>query len=147
MPLKVLVVEDNPGDVWMLEEAFRDVNPLIRVHVASDGVDAMAFLRHDGAYANAIRPDLILLDLNLPKMGGREVLAQIKLDDNLKTIPTVVVTSSESEADVINSYRLHANSYVTKPMHFSAFQRLVKSVNDFWLASAKGIPSCKALLP
>jgi two-component system, chemotaxis family, response regulator Rcp1 len=140
MPLQVLVVEDNHGDVRLMREAFGDVNPLIRLNVASDGVEAMAFLRREGANANAVRPDLILLDLNLPKMDGRALLAQIKLDDDLKTIPTVVVTSSEADSDVINSYKLHANSYVTKPMHFSDFHRLVKSINDFWLASAKGMP-------
>jgi chemotaxis family two-component system response regulator Rcp1 len=141
MPLQVLVVEDNHGDVRLMREAFGDVNPLIQLDVASDGVEAMAFLRREGANANATRPDLILLDLNLPKMDGRALLAQIKLDDDLKTIPTVVVTSSEADSDVINCYKLHANSYVTKPMHFSDFHRLVKSINDFWLASAKGMPS------
>jgi chemotaxis family two-component system response regulator Rcp1 len=141
MPLQVLLVEDNHGDVRLMQEAFGDVNPLICLNVASDGVEAMAFLRREGANASATRPDLILLDLNLPKMDGRALLAQIKADDELKTIPTVVVTSSEADSDVINSYKLHANSYVTKPMHLSDFHRLVKSINDFWLASAKGMPS------
>jgi two-component system, chemotaxis family, response regulator Rcp1 len=103
MPLQVLLVEDNHGDVRLMQEAFGDVNPLIRLNVASDGVEAMAFLRREGANANATRPDLILLDLNLPKMDGRPLLAQIKADDELKTIPTVVVTSSEADSDVINS--------------------------------------------
>ncbi|MGD0567253.1 MAG: response regulator [Candidatus Sulfotelmatobacter sp.] len=145
MPPQVLVVEDNPGDVWLMKEAFKDVNPLIRLQVAPDGHDAMAFLRREETYANATRPDLILLDLNLPKMGGRELLAQIKLDDDLKTIPTIVVTSSEADADVITSYRLHANSYVAKPMHFPAFHRLIKSINDFWLTGVKSMPSRTAL--
>jgi CheY-like chemotaxis protein len=140
MPLHVLVVEDNPADARLMHEAFHDVNPLISLHVATDGIEAMAFLRHEGANADAVRPDLILLDLNLPKMDGLEVLAVIKLDADLKTIPTVVVTSSENEADVIKTYELHANSYVTKPMHFLAFVQLVKSINNFWLASAKGMP-------
>jgi chemotaxis family two-component system response regulator Rcp1 len=137
MPLQVLLVEDNPGDVWLIEEAFHNVNPLIRLHVAPHGLDAMAFLKREGAYTNETRPDLILLDLNLPKMGGHELLAQIKLDNDLKTIPTVIVSSSDSEADVVNSYRHHANSYVTKPIHYSAFYQLVKSMNDLWLTSAQ----------
>jgi len=137
MALEVLLVEDNPGDVRLTQEAFRNVNPSIHLHVANDGVEAMAFLRHEGANANAPRPDMILLDLNLPKMDGRQVLTQIKKDDNLKTIPTVILTSSEAEADVVNSYQLQANCYLSKPMHFDAFQNLVKSINDFWLTKAK----------
>ncbi|HMJ20450.1 MAG TPA: response regulator [Terriglobales bacterium] len=137
MALEVLLVEDNPGDVRLTQEAFRDVNPSIHLHVANDGVEAMAFLRHEGANANAPRPDMILLDLNLPKMDGRQVLTQIKKDDNLKTIPTVILTSSEAEADVVNSYQLQANCYLSKPMHFDAFQNLVKSINDFWLTKVK----------
>jgi chemotaxis family two-component system response regulator Rcp1 len=137
MALEDLLVEDNPGDVRLTQEAFRDVNPSIHLHVANDGVEAMAFLRHEGANANAPRPDMILLDLNLPKMDGRQVLTQIKKDDNLKTIPTVILTSSEAEADVVNSYQLQANCYLSKPMHFDAFQNLVKSINDFWLTKVK----------
>ena len=137
MALEVLLVEDNPGDVRLTQEAFRNVNPSIHLHVANDGVEAMAFLRHEGANANAPRPDMILLDLNLPKMDGRQVLTQIKKDDNLKTIPTVILTSSEAEADVVNSYQLQANYYLSKPMHFDAFQNLVKSINDFWLTKVK----------
>jgi chemotaxis family two-component system response regulator Rcp1 len=137
MALEVLLVEDNPGDVRLTQEAFRNVNPSIHLHVANDGVEAMAFLRHEGANANAPRPDMILLDLNLPKMDGRQVLTQIKKDDNLKTIPTLILTSSEAEADVVNSYQLQANCYLSKPMHFDAFQNLVKSINDFWLTKVK----------
>jgi len=137
MALEVLLVEDNPGDVRLTQEAFRNVNPSIHLHVANDGVEAMAFLRHEGANADAPRPDMILLDLNLPKMDGRQVLTQIKKDDNLKTIPTVILTSSEAEADVVNSYQLQANCYLSKPMHFDAFQNLVKSINDFWLTKVK----------
>ena len=100
MPIQVLLVEDSPGDVRLTQEAFREANPSIHLHVANDGVEAMAFLRHEGANVNAPRPDLILLDLNLPKMDGREVLAHIKEDDSLKTIPTVILTTSEAEADI-----------------------------------------------
>jgi two-component system, chemotaxis family, response regulator Rcp1 len=137
MPLQVLLVEDSPGDLRLTREAFRDINPLIQVHVACDGVEAMAFLRHEGPHASAPRPDLILLDLNLPKMDGREVLAHIKEDDGLKTIPTVILTSSEADADVVKSYQLQANCYLSKPMHFEAFHSLVKSINDFWLTRVK----------
>ena len=134
---EVLLVEDSPGDVRLTQEAFRDANRSVRLHVASDGVEAMAFLRHEGAYVNAPRPDLILLDLNLPKMDGREVLAQIKEDDTLKTIPTVVLTTSDAEADISKSYQLQANCYLNKPVELDAFEALVKSINDFWLTKCK----------
>jgi two-component system, chemotaxis family, response regulator Rcp1 len=137
MPLQVLLVEDSPGDLRLTREAFRDVNPLIQLHIANDGVEAMAFLRHEGIHAKEARPDLILLDLNLPKMDGREVLALIKADRGLKTIPTVILTSSEAEVDVVRSYQLQANCYLSKPMHFEAFHNLVKSINDFWLTRVK----------
>jgi two-component system, chemotaxis family, response regulator Rcp1 len=137
MPLEVLVVEDSTGDIRLTREAFRDVNPFIRLEVAHDGVEAMAFLRRQGAYLHAPRPDLILLDLNLPKMDGRQVLAQIKDDESLKTIPTVILTSSEAEVDVLQSYQLQANCYLSKPMHFEAFHGLVKCINDFWLTKVK----------
>jgi len=133
MPLQVLLVEDSPGDLRLTQEAFRDVNPFILLHVANDGVEAMAFLRREGVHAQAPRPDLILLDLNLPKMDGRQVLVNIKKDPALKTISTVILTSSEAEADVLKSYQLQANCYLSKPMHFEAFHDLVKSINDFWL--------------
>jgi chemotaxis family two-component system response regulator Rcp1 len=137
MPIQVLLVEDSPGDVRLTQEAFRDANPSIQLHVANDGVEAMAFLRREGAHMNAPRPDLILLDLNLPKMDGREVLAHIKEDDGLKTIPTVILTTSESEADIAKSYQLQANCYLTKPVQLDAFESLVKSINDFWLTKVK----------
>jgi two-component system, chemotaxis family, response regulator Rcp1 len=137
MPIEVLLVEDSPGDVRLTQEAFRDANRSVRLHVASDGVEAMAFLRHEGAYVNAPRPDLILLDLNLPKMDGREVLAQIKEDDSLRTIPTVVLTTSDAEADISKSYQLQANCYLNKPVELVAFEALVKSINDFWLTKCK----------
>ena len=132
-PIQVLLVEDSPGDVRLTQEAFRDANTAIHLHVASDGVEAMAFLRREGAHVHAPRPDLILLDLNLPKMDGRQVLAHIKEDDSLKTIPTVILTTSEAEADITTSYQLHANCYLRKPVQLDEFEALVKSINDFWL--------------
>jgi chemotaxis family two-component system response regulator Rcp1 len=133
MPINVLLVEDSPGDVRLTQEAFAEANPAIHVHVAYDGVEAMAFLRCEGSNADAPRPDLILLDLNLPKMDGREVLAHIKEDDSLKTIPTVILTTSEAEVDILKSYQLHTNCYMTKPVQLDQFESLVKSINDFWL--------------
>jgi CheY-like chemotaxis protein len=112
-------------------------NRLIQLHVAADGVEAMAFLRREGVHIHAPRPDLVLLDLNLPKMDGREVLAQIKQDDDLKMIPTLILTTSEAEADIVKSYRLQANCYLNKPVRFDAFESLVKSINDFWLTRVK----------
>ena len=137
MPIEVLLVEDSPGDVRLTQEAFRDANKAIHLHVASDGVEAMAFLRREGVHALAPRPELILLDLNLPKMDGREVLAHIKEDPNLKTIPTVILTTSEAEADIVKSYQLQANCYLSKPVQLDAFEALVKSINDFWLTKVK----------
>ena len=137
MPIEVLLVEDSPGDVRLTREAFREANGTIRLSVAIDGVEAMAFLRREGEFANSPRPDLILLDLNLPKMDGREVLAHIKEDESLKTIPTVILTTSDAEADIVKSYQLRANCYLTKPVQLDAFEALVKSINDFWLTKAK----------
>ena len=137
MPIQVLLVEDSPGDVRLTQEAFREANVAIQVHIASDGVEAMEFLRQQGRHAQSPRPDLILLDLNLPRMDGREVLAAIKADDELKSIPTVILTTSEAEADIVRSYRLQANSYLTKPVQLDAFEGLVRSINDFWLTRAK----------
>jgi two-component system, chemotaxis family, response regulator Rcp1 len=137
MPIEVLLVEDSLGDVRLTREAFREANPLVHLQVATDGVEAMAFLRQEGAHANAPRPDLILLDLNLPKMDGREVLAHIKDDGMLKTIPTVILTTSDAEVDIVKSYQLQANCYLTKPVQLEAFENLVKSINDFWLTKVK----------
>jgi two-component system, chemotaxis family, response regulator Rcp1 len=134
---EVLLVEDSPGDVRLTQEAFRDANKAINLHVVADGVEAMAFLRQSGEHVGAPRPDLILLDLNLPKMDGREVLALIKADESLKLIPTVILTTSEAEADIVKSYELQANCYLTKPAHWDAFESLVKSINDFWLTRVK----------
>ena len=137
MPIEVLLVEDSPGDVRLTQEAFREANGSIHLHVATDGVEAMAFLRSEGAHVRAPRPDLILLDLNLPRMDGREVLSLIKDDENLKTIPTVILTTSDAEADIMKSYQLQANCYLTKPVQLDAFETLVKSINDFWLVKAR----------
>jgi CheY-like chemotaxis protein len=137
MPIEVLLVEDSPGDVRLTQEAFRDANKSIRLHVAADGVEAMAFLKHEGAHKLSPRPDLILLDLNLPKMDGREVLAHIKEDESLKLIPTVILTTSDAEADIVKSYQLQANCYLSKPVQLEAFESLVKSINDFWLTKVK----------
>jgi chemotaxis family two-component system response regulator Rcp1 len=137
MNIQVLLVEDSPGDVRLTREALRDANVAIQLHVATDGVDAMAFLRREGAHAGAPRPDLILLDLNLPRMDGREVLAQIKADADLKTIPTIILTTSEAEVDIQKSYQLQANSYLSKPVQLDRFENMMKSINDFWLTTAK----------
>lgn len=140
MPIEVLLVEDSPGDVRLTREAFSEVNSSIHLHVAADGLEAMAFLRREGVHARAPRPSIILLDLNLPKMDGREVLAQIKADSNLKTIPIVILTTSNSEIDIAKSYQLQANCYLSKPVQLVAFESLVKSINDFWLNMVK-LPS------
>lgn len=135
--INVLLVEDSPGDVRLTQEAFREADDSIHLHVAIDGVDAMAFLRREGAHVDAPRPDMILLDLNLPKMDGREVLARIKNDDSLKMIPTVILTTSDAEADVVKSYQLQANSYISKPVGLDAFESLVRSINDYWMTKVK----------
>jgi chemotaxis family two-component system response regulator Rcp1 len=136
-PTEVLLVEDSPGDVRLTQEAFRDANESIHLHVASDGVEAMAFLSRQGIHTKAPRPDIILLDLNLPKMDGREVLAHIKEDENLRTIPIVILTTSEAEVDIVKSYRLRANCYLSKPVQLDEFESLVKSISDFWLTEVK----------
>lgn len=145
MPIQVLLVEDSPGDVRLTQEAFRDANVTIKLHVATDGIEAMAFLKRKGAHADAPRPDLILLDLNLPKMDGREVLALVKEDEDLKTIPTVILTTSEAEVDIVKSYQLQANCYLSKPVQLDEFEGLVRSINDFWLTRVK-LPQQRASL-
>ena len=137
MPIEVLLIEDSPGDVRLTREAFAEVNSSIRLHVASDGLEAMTFLRREGVHARAPRPGIILLDLNLPKMDGREVLAQIKENPGLKTIPIVILTTSNAEVDIAKSYQLQANCYLSKPVQLEAFESLVKSINDFWLTKVK----------
>ena len=136
----VLLVEDSPGDVRLTQEAFREANDAVTLHVAWDGVEAMDFLKNQGKHRDAPRPDLVLLDLNLPKMDGREVLLHIKEDDTLKAIPTAILTTSAAEADVAISYRLQANCYLSKPVQLEEFENLVKSINDFWLTKVK-LPS------
>jgi chemotaxis family two-component system response regulator Rcp1 len=137
MFLEILLVEDSPGDVRLTKEALRDSNISLHLHVAFDGVEAMAFLRREGLHTHAPRPDLILLDLNLPKMDGREVLTLIKNDDTLRTIPTIILTTSEAEADIVRSYQLQANCYLSKPVQLDVFEGLVRSVCDFWFTKAK----------
>jgi two-component system, chemotaxis family, response regulator Rcp1 len=132
-PIEILLVEDNPGDVRLTQEALREGKVRNHLHVAADGVEAMAFLRREGQHAHAPQPDLILLDLNLPKKGGREVLAEIKEDPELRRIPVVILTVSKAEEDVLKSYNLHANCYITKPVNLNQFLEVVKSIEDFWL--------------
>jgi len=135
--IEILLVEDNPGDVRLTREALKDGKIINKLHVAEDGVEALAFLRREGKYHNAVRPELILLDLNLPKKDGREVLAEIKADVALKRIPVVILTSSAAEQDIIKSYNLHANCYVTKPVDLDQFINVVKSIEHFWLSVVK----------
>lgn len=132
-PIEILLVEDNHADVRLTEEALREGKVRNNLHVARDGVEALQFLRREGKYANAPRPDLVLLDLNLPRKDGREVLAEVKDDAELKTIPIVVLTTSSAEIDILKSYSLHANCYITKPVDLEQFVLVVKSIDDFWL--------------
>jgi chemotaxis family two-component system response regulator Rcp1 len=135
--LRVLLIEDNPGDVRLTIEAFRTTNAGVNVDVATNGADALALLRKEGDYVDTPRPDLILLDLNLPAMGGREVLVSIKEDERLKTIPTVILTTVEEPADIALSYQLQANAYVVKPVQLDAFDALVQSISDFWVTQVQ----------
>ncbi len=136
-PIEILLVEDNPGDVRLIVEALRDGKVQNKLHIAKDGMEATAFLHREGEYADALYPDLILLDLNLPKKDGPEVLAEIKEDPALKHIPVVILTSSQEEEDIVKTYNLHANCYVTKPIDLEQFIMVVKSISDFWLTIAK----------
>jgi len=135
--VEILLVEDSPGDVRLTKEALKDSKLYNNLNVVPDGVEAIAFLRREGNYANAPRPDLILLDLNLPRMDGRQVLQEIKNDDNLKRIPVVVLTTSANETDIFITYNLHANCYITKPVDFSQFMSVVKSIENFWFSIVK----------
>jgi CheY-like chemotaxis protein len=135
--IEILLVEDNPGDARLTQEALRDVKMKNNLNVVGDGVEALQFLRREGPYADAPRPDIILLDLNLPRMDGQEVLAAVKADPDLKCIPVVVLTTSQAEEDIVRSYRLNANCYVTKPVDFDQFIRVVQSVENFWFTIVK----------
>jgi chemotaxis family two-component system response regulator Rcp1 len=135
--INVLLVEDSPGDVRLTREALKDAKVYINLHVVSDGAQAMAFLGRKGLHADAPRPDLILLDLNLPLKDGREVLEEIKKSPSLMTIPVVILTTSASEVDILRSYRLHANCYITKPVDLDGFLEVVKSIDNFWLSVVK----------
>jgi CheY-like chemotaxis protein len=132
--IEVLLVEDNPGDVRLTMEALKEGKLTNRVSVAGDGVEALAFLRNEGKYAGVARPDIILLDLNLPKKDGREVLREIKKDKELRRIPVVVLTTSAAEQDILKAYDLHANCYINKPVDFEHFMKVVKLVDDFWFS-------------
>lgn len=136
-PIEILLVEDNPGDVRLTQEALKDAKVLNKLRVVSDGVEALAFLRRQGQYAHAVTPGLILLDLNLPKMDGRKVLAEIKEDPELKRIPVVVLTISKADEDIIKTYELHANCYITKPVDLEQFMEVVKAIENFWLTVVK----------
>jgi chemotaxis family two-component system response regulator Rcp1 len=140
-PVEILLVEDSPGDVRLTVEALKDAKVRNELHVVEDGVEALAFLRQEGAYADAPRPDVILLDLNLPKKDGREVLAEIKGDPNLRRIPVVVLTVSQAEEDILKTYDLHANCYITKPVDLDQFLSVVRSIEDFWLTVVRLPPN------
>jgi chemotaxis family two-component system response regulator Rcp1 len=131
--VEILLVEDNPGDVRLTREALKESKIRNNLSIVRDGVEAMAFLRRDGDYANAPRPDIILLDLNLPRKDGREVLHEIKEDDSLRRIPVVILTTSDDEHDILESYNLHANCYITKPVDLNRFVTIIKNIEDFWL--------------
>ena len=136
-PIEILLVEDNPADVRLTIETLKDEKIYNNLHVVSDGEEALAFLHRQGKYSKSVQPDLILLDLNLPKIDGREVLREIKNDDKLKNIPVVVLTISKSDEDILESYNLHANCYITKPVDLKQFVKVTKAIQDFWLTIVK----------
>lgn len=136
-PIDILLVEDNPGDARLAQEALRESKIANVLHIVRDGIEAMQYLRAEGPFASEPTPDLVLLDLNLPRMDGREVLAQIKSDPSLKRIPVVILTMSKDEQDVLRSYNLHANCYITKPIDLQQFMTVVRSIEDFWLSIVK----------
>lgn len=135
--IEILLVEDNPGDIRLTQEGLKETKMLNNLHVAMDGVEALDFLLKRAKHANATRPDLILLDLNLPKIDGRELLKKIKTDENLKRIPVVILTSSRAEEDILKTYNLHANCYITKPVDFNQFLNVIRSIDNFWLGIVK----------
>ncbi|AQL41382.1 two-component system response regulator [Halorientalis sp. IM1011] len=139
-PIEVLLAEDNPGDVKLTQKAFEQGNVMNNLHVVNDGIEAMQYLRQENEYADSPRPDLILLDLNMPRKDGKEVLKDIKDDPELKRIPVVILTSSEAEEDIVSSYDLHANAYLTKPVDFDGFLEVVNTIEDFWLTVVKVPP-------
>jgi CheY-like chemotaxis protein len=132
LPIEILLVEDNPGDVRLIRETLKDTKIVNNFNVAEDGEKALAYLRREAPYASAPRPDLVLLDLNLPRIGGREVLAAVKGNPNLRAIPVVILTTSKAEEDIVKSYELHANCYISKPVELDGFLQVVKSIEDFW---------------
>ena len=139
-PVEILLAEDNSGDVTLTRKALEKGNIINNLHVVTDGVEALAFLNQEGAYADKPRPDLVLLDLNMPRKDGRDVLETVKNDDQLKRIPVVVMTSSEAEEDILQSYDLHANAFLTKPVDFDGFIDIVERIEDFWLTVVKMPP-------
>jgi CheY-like chemotaxis protein len=136
-PIEVLLVEDDPGDVVLITEAFEHNKVANRLHVVADGVEALQFLRREAPYEDSVTPDLILLDLNLPRKDGREVLAEVKADEELRRIPVVVLTTSKAEEDILRSYDLHANAYVTKPVDFDRFIEVVRQIDEFFVSVVK----------
>jgi chemotaxis family two-component system response regulator Rcp1 len=140
-PIEILLVEDNPGDVRLTQEAFKEGKVNNNLYVVNDGIEAMAYLHQEGKYSKVSRPDVILLDLNLPKKDGREVLAEIKEDADLRRIPVVVLTTSQAEQDILKTYNLHANCYISKPVDLARFITVVKSIETFWLSVVKLPPS------
>jgi CheY-like chemotaxis protein len=143
-PVEILLVEDNPGDVRLTQEALKESKICNHLSVVTDGVEAVEYLRREGRFAQAVRPDLILLDLNLPRKNGREVLAEIKEDHDLRRIPVVILTISQDEEDVFKAYNLHANCYVNKPLDLNRFLKVVQSIEDFWLTIVKLPPTGEA---
>lgn len=143
-PVEILLVEDNPGDVRLTQEALKESKIINHLSVVTDGVEAVEYLRREGRFAQAVRPDLILLDLNLPRKNGREVLAEIKEDQDLRRIPVVILTISQDEEDVFKAYNLHANCYVNKPLDLNRFLKVVQSIEDFWLTIVKLPPTGEA---
>lgn len=135
--VEILLVEDNPGDVRLTQEALKESKLFLNLNVVVDGIEAMAYLRKEGQYRHKPRPDLILLDLNLPRKDGRQVLAEIKADEKLMVIPVVILTTSRSEEDILKSYGLHANCYITKPLDFEQFLTIVNKIEDFWITIVK----------